>query len=529
MISAAILAEARAARRGRRARRRRASAAPANPLLALWRWLARPPVAAGFAERHGRHAGRADVVGPADGRDLAASAGARAKRSEARHPSAPVDATITTAAPAAATAPTAPAAPAPPATVPTAPAQSPPTPARVAPAREARLGVPTNAEARGRKTTRRAKERDARRRRRRPRRSRRPRSSAPAGPRPRPSAQDAKKEADATPAPTTPPAPLASNRADVGAAAGASAKSAAPSGSMTAPARNTPAPPAAAPLARQRSIAEARPSEADAFASSGAGTRSERASWVACVAMAPRRSHRCSPRSPTAASRWTRQTASGGSTAVETVWRDWLADLDAQARWRRVTDSAQPSAPTPRSKARRTLRLDLDGRPAALIRSTARPRGSTSAAPMPAVAGDTRTRPPPSGCARRWRACRPERSGAAAGAGTAGAVIMLGSPFLHDARLLRRHDHRPRQRDERPVSDLGTALIRVRGARTHNLKNVDLDIPRNRLVVITGLSAPASRPSPSTRSTPRASAATSSRSPRMRGSSSSSWRSPTST
>ena len=31
-------------------------------------------------------------------------------------------------------------------------------------------------------------------------------------------------------------------------------------------------------------------------------------------------------------------------------------------------------------------------------------------------------------------------------------------------------------------------LIKIRGARTHNLKNIDIDIPRNQLVVITGLS-----------------------------------------
>src|SRR5260370_38883394 len=47
------------------------------------------------------------------------------------------------------------------------------------------------------------------------------------------------------------------------------------------------------------------------------------------------------------------------------------------------------------------------------------------------------------------------------------------------------------RRRDASVSDVGirdTRVIAIRGAREHNLKNIDVEIPRDRLVVFTGLS-----------------------------------------
>src|SRR4051812_41472734 len=72
--------------------------------------------------------------------------------------------------------------------------------------------------------------------------------------------------------------------------------------------------------------------------------------------------------------------------------------------------------------------------------------------------------------------------------GKARRAIMPGSPLRP---ALNSSTERKHLEDGDSGKYLAAALaqrISIRGARTHNLKNVDLDIPRNQLVVITGLS-----------------------------------------
>jgi excinuclease ABC subunit A len=51
-----------------------------------------------------------------------------------------------------------------------------------------------------------------------------------------------------------------------------------------------------------------------------------------------------------------------------------------------------------------------------------------------------------------------------------------------------RNEAIPKSADQQPNRNQINRFIEIRGARTHNLKNVDLDIPRGKLTVITGVS-----------------------------------------
>src|SRR2546428_7644309 len=71
---------------------------------------------------------------------------------------------------------------------------------------------------------------------------------------------------------------------------------------------------------------------------------------------------------------------------------------------------------------------------------------------------------------------------------TTGARAALRGRVGRKAQRISRHRRREAQRAGGPIRPRMAGKIVIRGARVHNLKNIDLEIPRDQLVVITGVS-----------------------------------------